>query len=133
MRALGVDLGSKRIGLAISDSMGILATPLAMIERSGRHSLDHAKIAQYVEEEGIGCVVVGMPVDLKGRTGVAATNAAAEVAELATVVSVPVETFDERMTTALAAKQLRGVKNVKKKIDASAAAVMLQGWLDSRA
>lgn len=132
MRALGVDLGTKRIGLAISDSGGILATPLDMIERSGKLSDDHAKIASCIEEEGIGVIVVGLPIDLKGNNAIAAQKAAAEVAALATVVSVPVETFDERMTTALVAKQMRGVKNVKKKIDALAAAAMLQGWLDSR-
>ncbi len=133
MRALGIDLGSKRIGLAISDSLGVLATPYGLIERSGKHRDDHCKIAELVEEEGVGCVVVGMPIDLRGKVAVAAKNAAAEVAELATVVPVPVNTFDERMTTALAAKQLKGIKNVKKRIDASAAAVMLQGWLDSQA
>ena len=133
MRALGVDLGTKRIGIAISDSGGILATPLLTINRSGTRRTDHEKIAELVIEEGIGCVVVGMPVDLRGNKAIAAQNAAAEVAELATVVAVPVETFDERMTTALVAKQLRGVKGLKQKIDSSAAAVMLQGWLDSRA
>ncbi len=60
-----------------------------MIERSAKRAEDHRKIAELIEQESVGCVVVGMPIDLRGKVAIAAKNATAEVAELATVVSVP--------------------------------------------
>ncbi len=137
MRAIGVDLGSKRIGIAVSDRSGTIATPLTVIQRSGNRKLDHQRIAALVVEEEAELVVVGMPFNMDGTSGPAARAAESEARALATVVGVPVETHDERRTTvtadaALMAMHVRAPDR-RKVIDKVAAAVMLQHWLDGRA
>ena len=136
MRALGVDLGSKRIGIAVSDRSGTIASPLTVVARSGNRKLDHQRIAALVAEEVAVLVVVGLPLNMNGSAGPAATAAIAEARALATVVGVPVETFDERRTTVSADATLIEMKLKaparRKVIDKVAAAVMLQGWLDRR-
>jgi putative Holliday junction resolvase len=135
-RLLGVDLGSKRIGIATSDSTGLLASPLTVLDRTGDRKRDHRRIADLVTEEEAVAVVVGLPVDLRGKNGIAAQHVLAETEQLATVLDVPVLTYDERMTTATAHKQLAesGVSSKKRRttIDKYAAAVILQGYLDSQ-
>jgi putative holliday junction resolvase len=135
-RVLGVDFGSKRIGIAISDFTGVLASPLTVLERTGDVKRDHKRIADLVSEEEAVTVVVGLPVDLEGKNGIAAQHVAGETARLATVLDVPVVTYDERMTTATASRQLAdlGVSSKKRRttIDKFAAAMILQGYLDSR-
>ena len=135
MRALGIDLGSKRIGVAVSDRSGTIATPLTVVVRSGDVALDRQRIRGIVEEEEAERVIVGLPLSLDGRTGPAAEAAIAEAAALARVVGVPVETFDERLTTVTAEgllreRRMRGEAR-RRVIDKVAAAVMLQAWLDS--
>jgi putative holliday junction resolvase len=136
MRALGIDLGTKRIGVAVSDRSGTIATPLVVLQRSGRRADDHRRIAALVAEEEAHCVVVGLPLSLSGGVGPAAKGAIAEAGELATVVGVPVETFDERLTTVSAERTLRelDVRGPARRrvVDKVAAAVMLQTWLDAR-
>jgi putative Holliday junction resolvase len=136
LRALGVDLGSKRIGIAISDRSGTIATPLTVIQRSGSKKIDHQRIAELVAEEEAELVVVGLPLNMNGSSGPAATAAITEARVLATVVSVPVETFDERRTTVAADAVLMEFKMKaqarRRVIDKVAAAVMLQYWLDAR-
>lgn len=137
MRALGLDLGSKRIGVAVSDRSGTLASPLLVLQRSGSHKQDHRRIAELVVEEEAELVVVGLPLSMSGQIGPAAKGALAETAELATVVGVPVESFDERLTTVSADKAMMEAnmraQARRKVVDKIAAAVMLQHWLDSRA
>lgn len=137
MRALGLDLGTKRIGVAVSDRSGTIATPLTVIQRSGRRSLDHQRIAALVTEEEAEVLVIGMPLSLSGAAGPMARSAATEARELSTVVGVPVETYDERLTTVSADRVLMesGLRadQRRKVVDKVAAAVMLQAWLDSRA
>jgi putative holliday junction resolvase len=136
MRALGVDLGSKRIGIAVSDRSGTIATPLTVVQRSGSTKLDHRRIAELVAEEEAELVVVGLPLNMNGSTGAAAKAAIAEARALSTVVNVPVETFDERRTTVVADAVLMEFKMRaqarRRVIDKVAAAVMLQYWLDAR-
>jgi putative Holliday junction resolvase len=136
MRALGVDLGSKRIGIAVSDRSGTIATPLTVVQRSGSKRIDHQRIADLVAEEEAELVVVGLPLNMDGSSGPAATAAIAEAKALATVVSVPVQTFDERRTTVAADAVLMEFKMRaqarRRVIDKVAAAVMLQYWLDAR-
>jgi putative Holliday junction resolvase len=136
VRALGVDLGSKRIGIAVSDRSGTIASPLTMVPRSGNRKLDHQRIAALVTEEEAEVVVVGLPLNMNGTVGPAAAAAIAEAKALATVVGVPVETFDERRTTVTADAVLMEFKMKaparRKVIDKVAAAVMLQNWLDRR-
>ena len=134
-RALGIDLGSKRIGVAIGDRTGTIASPLQVLQRSGSVKRDHQAIADLVIEEEADVVVVGLPLNMNGSTGPAAQAAIDEAAALATVVAVPVVTFDERRTTVTADQAMMqanmGAQARRKIVDKIAAAVMLQGWLDA--
>ena len=136
MRALGVDLGEKRIGIAVSDRNGKVATPLQVIIRSKSIKQDHKKICDLVDEWEADIVVVGMPYSLNGSKGLAAKTVEKEVKELSSALEVPVATQDERLTTAMAAKELaiQGLdsKKQRKVIDQVAASVILQSWLDNR-
>jgi putative Holliday junction resolvase len=136
LRALGLDLGSKRIGVALSDSSGLIANPLTVILRSRHHSEDHRRIAEIVIEEEVDVVVVGLPLNMDGTHGPAARAAALEREQLATVLGVPVETSDERRSTVAADAVLMqsGMKAParRKVVDKVAATVILQGWLDAR-
>ncbi len=135
MRALGLDLGSKRIGVAVSDRSGTIASPLTVIHRAKRRGEDHRRIAELVAEEEAELVVVGMPLHLSGAIGPAARGAATEAEQLSSVVGVPVITHDERLTTVTAERALReaSVRGADRRavVDKVAAAVMLQAWLDS--
>ena len=134
-RALGIDLGERRIGVAVSDSDGRVATPLTVIKRSGSRHQDHQKIAELVQEYEAGVVVVGLPLSLDGGTGPAAIGAEREVREMEAALEVPVLTHDERLTTVIAEQSLAesglSSKARRRRVDMVAASVILQGWLDS--
>jgi putative Holliday junction resolvase len=134
---LGLDLGSARIGVAVSDRSGIIASPLTVLQRSGSVSRDHQAIARLVHEEEAEAVVVGLPLNMNGSMGPAAKAAVAEAQALATVVGVPVHTSDERRTTVTADRAMMeaGMKAParRKVVDKIAAAVLLQHWLDGQA
>lgn len=136
MRALGIDLGSKRIGVALSDSAGSLATPYEVVPRSGDRQRDHRRIATLAEEAGAECLVVGLPLSLDGSQGRAARAALAEADELAAATGLPVELWDERLTTVSADRDLLALDMKaparRRVVDKVAAAVMLQAWLDHR-
>jgi putative Holliday junction resolvase len=126
-------LGTKRIGVAVSDPTRTLASPYEVIERSPQA---YAKIAGIVEEMEAERVVVGLPLSLSGHAGAAAQSAQAEADALAEVLPVPVELWDERLTTVTAD---RGMMELRMKADARrrvvdkvAAAVLLQSWLEAR-
>jgi len=135
VRALGLDLGSKRVGVAIGDRTGTIASPLQVLQRSGSVKRDHEAIAKLVIEEEADIVVVGLPLNMSGSSGPAAQAAIDEAAALATVVAVPVVTFDERRTTVtadLAMMEANMRAQARRRIvDKIAAAVMLQNWLDA--
>jgi putative holliday junction resolvase len=137
MRVVALDLGTKRIGVAVSDLSGTIATPRTVIQRSGSKTRDHQVIKALIEEEEAELLVVGLPLNMNGSYGPAAKGAVAEAAELASVVGVPVETFDERLTTVSADRALMeaniSATNRRKLVDKVAAAVMLQAWLDGKA
>jgi putative Holliday junction resolvase len=132
---LGLDLGTRRIGVAVSDGTGTLASPLIVLERSGDPARDRREIVRLVEEEQVERVVVGMPTSLSGQPGPAAEAARAETLALSGELdglAVPVVEWDERFTTVIAGRKLHGsFKQKRGKIDAAAAAVMLQSWLDA--
>lgn len=135
-RVLGLDLGTARIGVAVSDPDGTVASPIEVLARCGDRARDHRRIADLVAEWEAERVVVGLPVSLDGTLGPAARTAAAEADELASVVGVPVETHDERLTTvtadrALSTMQVKG-RARRQVVDKVAAAVILQSWLDAR-
>lgn len=135
-RLLGVDWGEVRIGVAVSDETRMLASPLVtLVRRPGRRFPMPAFLALVAEHRPTG-VVVGLPLTPEGGEGPAAA-AARELGErIARRTSLPVEWWDERMTTAraLAAIQEQGgrTRGRKEDVDSLAAAVMLQGWLDAR-
>jgi putative Holliday junction resolvase len=134
-RAIGIDFGSRRIGVAVSDAGQMLATPFETIKRVGDRTVEHARIEAIVEETGAVVVIVGLPLSLDGTDGPAAKLVRSEIRGLAKRLSVPIEEYDERFTTVTAERSLRvtGTKgNAKREvIDQVAAAVLLQGWLDA--
>lgn len=136
MRALGIDLGSKRIGIATSDRSGTIATPLTVLQRSGSRLSDYRSIAALVVEHEVECVVVGLPLNMSGSVGTAAQSAIDEATEMASVVNVPVYTYDERLTTVTAdqilVQQKMKAQARRRVVDKVAAAVMLQSWLEHR-
>ncbi len=135
MRALGLDVGSKTIGVAITDEANVAAHPLTVLQRVG-NSGDSARIAKLVSTHGVTDVVVGMPFELSGRVG----HRARRVRELVTALraalgdAVTYHEQDERFTTAEAERVLLAadVSRAKRRkvIDQQAAALILQGWLD---
>ena len=137
MRALGVDLGSKRIGIAVSDLSGTIASPLSVIQRGRSKRIDHEAIRRIVVAEEAEIVVVGLPLTLSGEHGPAAKAVTDEVRQMSSVVGVPVELVDERLTTVAADRILRegnlSASRRREHVDKVAAAVLLQTWLDGRA
>jgi putative Holliday junction resolvase len=135
VRALGLDVGSKTIGVAMTDEANIAAHPLTVLERVG-NSGDSARIAQLVSTHGVTDVVIGIPFELSGRVG----HRARRVRELLTALRaalgdrVTYHEQDERFTTAEAERVLLAadVSRAKRRkvIDQQAAALILQGWLD---
>ena len=136
MRVLGIDLGSKRIGIAASDRSGTIATPLKVLQRSGSLPADYKAIAELVVEEEAFAIVVGLPLNMDGSEGAAARNARIEAERLTTVVGVPVYVHDERRSTVEADRMMlernMNAQARRKVVDKVAAAVILQSWLDSR-
>ena len=137
MRALALDLGSKRIGVAVSDLTETIASPDRVIERSGSRARDHKAIAAVVADWEAEIVVVGLPLSLSGADGPAALATREEVAELEAALPVPVVVHDERLTTVTASRTLSEAKMTadarRRVVDKVAAAVLLQSWLDERA
>jgi putative holliday junction resolvase len=136
-RVVGVDLGTKRVGVAVSDPAGVLASPYEVLERTGDLDRDRRRLKEIVDEVEAVLVVVGLPLSMDGSIGRAATAALAEADKLAEVLApVPVETFDERLTTVSADRSMMqrkmNAQARRKVVDKVAAAVMLQAWLDSR-
>jgi putative Holliday junction resolvase len=134
VRALGIDLGERRIGIAVSS--GSVASPVETVQRSGDRARDHRRILELADEWETDVLVVGLPLSLDGSVGPAAVAVLAEVEELRAGTSIAVETYDERFTTVTAERQLRelGVpgRDRRRMIDQVAAAVFLQAWLDGR-
>jgi putative Holliday junction resolvase len=139
MRVVALDMGTRRIGVAVSDAGGIMATPYSTISRSGDVNADRARVAEIVAEIEAGLVVVGLPLSLDGSEGPAARAALEEVEALRAVLDVPVECHDERFTSVTANRSLTeaGVTGRRRQkarkagaVDQAAAAVLLQSWLD---
>lgn len=123
VRVLGVDHGTVRCGCAVSDPTGVLVTPLSAV------SPEPAQIEALVDEYGIELVVVGLPVGLSGREGEQAEIARAFADELRNLLSIPVEMYDERLTTSLADRSSAGGATADR--DSLAAAHLLESWLSA--
>ena len=142
MRVLGIDLGERRVGVAVSDPDGVVATPYTVIELPTKSSSKTnsevlcRKLLEMASEIKAEAVVVGMPLSLDGTSGPAAQAADAQVEVLRELINIPVFTHDERFTTSIAEQAMLEAdlsrKRRKEVIDKSAATVMLQSWLDAR-
>lgn len=135
MRALGLDLGTKRIGVAVSDSAGTVATPVEVLRRTGDRAAEHRAIADLVAEWEAEIVVVGLPYNMDGTLGPKARAHLTEADRLGDALDVPVVPYDERLTTVTAERSLMEQQLKadarRRVVDKVAAAVMLQSWLDA--
>ena len=135
MRVLALDFGERRIGVALSDPSGMLASPLTTLTR-GRDGSDVEMVLRLAAENDVAEIVVGMPVSLSGRRGPQAGRVARFVDALRRETGIPVLSADERYSTVQAERSLResGVKPSRDRgrVDAAAAAVILQSYLDSK-
>lgn len=133
MRSLGLDIGDKRIGVALSDPEGILASPFTIIDYEDEGSAISA-ITDIINEQRVGRVVVGLPRSLGGTLGRQAEKVKNFTQKLSEQIEIPVEYRDERLTTVMAErlKRASGGKKTREKArsDAQAAALILQGYLD---
>jgi putative Holliday junction resolvase len=133
-RLLGLDLGAKTIGLALSDTGRIVATPLETLKRTS-FARDAKKIVALAEEHGVGALVVGLPINMDGSQGPAAQSARAFARNLAAVSRRPIALWDERLSTAAVNRTLLDAdmsrKGRAKVVDKMAAAFFLQGALDA--
>ena len=135
MIALALDVGERRIGVAVSDPTGMLATPLTTIHRT-KEAGDIDEVLRLAEERDVEEIVVGLPLELSGRRGPQAGRVLAFARALAGRTKIPVETVDERYSTVEAERRLRdsGAKPSKDRarVDAAAATIILQSHLDAR-
>ena len=135
MRILGLDIGTRRIGVALSDGSEMIASPLTMIEAHPRDKAIKA-IAELVEEHGVGKLVIGLPLELSGDAGRAVRRTRRFVTKLQKSIDLPVEEWDERMSSVAAERALLegdvSRAGRKEKIDMVAAAIILQNYLDAQ-
>ena len=140
MRIVGIDLGERRIGIAVSDATATLARPLKTIDRgsSDAAAVEHlrATIAALADEEEVGSVVVGLPKHLDGSPNLQTPRVEKIVAMLTSQLTIPVVTQDERLSSHEAEERLKlrekDWRRRKAKLDAASAAVILQDYLDAR-
>jgi len=132
-RLLGLDVGTKTIGLALSDVTRSIATPYETLRRA-KFTADAKKIAEIVTKEGVGGLVIGLPINLDGSEGPRAQSTRAFARNLAVHVAVPMAFWDERLSTAAVERHLIEADASRKRraevIDRMAAAYILQGALD---
>jgi len=135
MRSLGLDIGDRRIGVALSDPEGILASPLTVINRRDE-KLDIKAITDIVRQKQVEQIVVGLPLSMDGSLSRQAEKVKEFTRKLCEHTQVPVEYRDERLTTVLAERLMQTVDTkktgTKARHDAQAAALVLQGYLDEK-
>jgi len=133
MRSLGLDIGDKRIGVALSDPGGILASPLTIINRTD-DAVDIESIVNIINQQQVGQIIVGLPRSMDGSIGRQAEKVESFAQKLSSQTDVPIEFRDERLTTVLAKRLIQSIgkkKSLKKaRDDAMAAALILQAYLD---
>ena len=134
-RTMAMDVGDRRIGIALSDPLGIIAQGLTTIVRDRRPENDLPKFKALIEEHDVDRIVVGWPLETSGRVGGQARKVERFVEDLKTVIDLPFDFWDERMTSAQAERALleADTRRAKRKelIDKVAATVILQSWLDA--
>jgi putative Holliday junction resolvase len=138
MRVLGIDFGERRIGLALSDPTATLASPLETVTRRPGKRPPLTRLAEVARAHEVERLVVGLPLDLRGVETPWCREVRTMGDDLAERLSVPVDYVDERMTSVRAERAIRSIglpknrREEKGRIDAAAAAVILQAWLDRR-
>jgi len=134
-RVLALDLGKKRIGLALSDELGVTAQGLETLQRTNIRE-DLARITELVSQRGVSLILIGNPLHMSGREGRQAEYARAFGERLKVASGVPVEFWDERLTTVAAQRVLResgiSIEKRAKAVDRLAAVILLESYLDSR-
>jgi putative holliday junction resolvase len=135
MRILALDHGSKRIGVAVSDETRTIAQPLEFIPAEPFADF-LARLRQLIREKEIGLILVGLPRNMDGSCGPAAEKVQTFVGVLGSAITVPIKTWDERLTSAQANRVLiqGGARRAKRKekVDQTAAAILLQSYLDGQ-
>jgi len=136
-RILGVDFGDVRMGLSLSDPDRCFASPWKVVSYKGTFKrAAHLVIEAAAEAEAAG-VVVGMPLSMDGSVSEKAEQVGEFVAYLSSIIDLPVETWDERLTTVEATRTMKGAgmreRDIRSRVDKVAAALILQGWLDHEA
>jgi len=135
MRVLGLDVGDRRIGVAMSDPLGLTAQPLTVIQRR-TPTADADTIRAFIEQHGVTTIVVGLPLSLDGTRGPQAKKVQGFIDTLRRRIALPVEWVDERLTTVQGTRALRegGASRAQRKqaIDRIAAQLILQQFLDTR-
>lgn len=138
MRALGIDFGERRIGLALSDPTGTLASPLETMERRVGKRPPLTRLEEVARRNEVEALVVGLPLDLQGRETEWCAQVRSMGDELGRRLAVPVAYMDERLTSVRAERTIRSLdlpkrrREEKGRVDAAAAALILQAWLDRR-
>jgi len=132
-RFLGIDYGTVRIGLALSDPTGTLASPLQFLENQSPQQVTTA-LSELIQTHQIAGLVIGLPRNMDGTYGPSAQKVRDFIGQIQKSISVPITPIDERLTTAQASKQLSGIglnqKQLRKKVDSSSACLILQQYLD---
>ena len=135
MRILSIDYGEKRIGLAMSDPLGYTAQGLKTLERKNKKQV-LADLKKICEDNGVGEVLIGLPINMNGSIGPKAKEVMEFVADAEAVLSLPIKTWDERLTSRQAGRMMTdaGVSQRKqrKSVDELAATLILQSYLESR-
>jgi putative Holliday junction resolvase len=133
MRLLGLDLGEKMIGLALSDTSRSIATPMETLRRS-KFNADAEKIEKIVAQQGVGAIVIGLPLNMDGSDGPSAQSARAFGRNLAARLTAPIVFWDERLSTVAVTRTLLDADTSRRRraevVDKMAAAYILQGVLD---
>ncbi len=133
LRLLGIDLGEKTIGLALSDTSVSIATPFQTLRR-GKFSLDSVKLDQIVHAERVGGIIIGLPLNMNGSEGPAAQSARAFARNLAARSAIPIAFWDERLSTAAVTRTLLDADTSRRRraalVDKMAASFILQGAID---
>jgi putative Holliday junction resolvase len=129
MRIIALDIGDRRIGVAAADDQTPVAIPLTTLEPQGDPI---ESIAVLLQEQAADKLIVGLPISLNGSLGPQGKRVQALAQALAARLSIPVETWDERLTSVEAGRRLRGKGAGKAAVDAMAATIILQAYLDSR-
>lgn len=134
-KALGIDLGDARVGVAVSDDLGMLAHPLETISTQSTNVVK--RVLALASERSAETIIVGMPRNMNGSHGPAADKAKAFIEELRRETTLPIVAWDERLSTVSAQRALqeagRNTRKQKSVIDQVAAQIILQSWLDSQA